>query len=667
MTVSLQGIDVSKDKLLQMYTSMMRIRKFEEKVISFYTIGKLASFPHAYIGEEAVGVGVTANLRDNDWITSTHRAEGHVLAKGSETRRVMAELFGKKTGVSGGKGGSMHFGDKSHGLLGATGIVSSGIPIATGAGLSSQVRHTDQVAVSFFGDGAVPIGAFHESLNLAATWNLPVIYVCENNLYSTWTPFNSVSKNVEVASRAAGYSIPGIAVDGMDVLAMYKAAGDAVARARSGNGPTLIEAKTYRFGGHYIGDPDIRTKEEKQEWIKRDPIKMLMDKMIASGIAKPEEFAAIDQKLVAEVDEAVDFAEKSPYPDVSEALTDIYYVNPNPDMSEPDKNNLGTRVISMREAINEAMREELTRDPLTIIYGQGYMGKRGGPFQVGKGLQDLFGKERVRDAPISELTLVGTGLGAAMTGLRPIVEIQFVDFTPLASDQIVNQAAKVRYMFGGQYIVPLTIRTATGAEGSSAGHHSQSLEAWYMHIPGLKVVIPSTPYEAKGLLKSTIRNNNPTLFLETKSLYPLKGPVPEGDYTIPLGKADIKHQGNDVTIVTWGKMVHESLKVAERLKAEGIGVEVVDVRTLAPLDKKTIIDSVKKTGRVVVAHEENKTAGAGAEISAIISEEAFSSLKAPIMRVATPDAIFPYSPPLEKSIFPNDTKIEAAVRAVLSR
>jgi len=667
MNVSEQAIDISKEKLLQMYTSMMRIRKFEEKVISFYTIGKLASFPHAYIGEEAVGVGVMTNLRDNDWITSTHRAEGHVLAKGSETRRVMAELFGKKTGISGGKGGSMHFGDKAHGLLGATGIVSSGIPIATGAGLSSQVRHTDQVAVSFFGDGAVPSGAFHEGLNLAATWNLPVIYVCENNLYSTWTPFNSVSKNVEVASRAAAYSMPGVAVDGMDVLAMYHAAKEAVDRARSGNGPTLIEAKTYRFGGHYIGDPDIRTKEEKQEWIKRDPIKMLMDRVIAAGIATPQEFEAIDQKLIAEVDDAVDFAEKSPYPDVSDALTDIYWVNPHPDMSEPDKNNLGTRVISMRDAINEAMREELTRDPTTIIYGQGYMGKRGGPFQVGKGLQDLFGKERVRDAPISELTLAGAGLGAAMTGLRPIVEIQFVDFTPLASDQIVNQAAKVRYMFGGQYMVPLTIRTATGAEGSSAGHHSQSLEAWYMHIPGLKVVIPSTPYEAKGLLKATIRNNNPTLFLETKSLYSVKGPVPEGDYTIPLGKADIKHEGKDVTIVTWGKMVHESLKVAQKLQSEGIGIEVVDVRTLAPLDKKTILDSVRKTGHVVIAHEENKTAGAGAEISAIISEEAFSSLKAPIMRVATPDAIFPYSPPLEKSIFPNDTKIEAAVRAVLSR
>jgi pyruvate dehydrogenase E1 component beta subunit len=321
----------------------------------------------------------------------------------------------------------------------------------------------------------------------------------------------------------------------------------------------------------------------------------------------------------------------------------------------------------MRDAINEAMREELTRDPNVIIYGQGYMGKRGGPFQVGKGLQDAFGTERVRDAPISELTLVGTGLGAAMTGLRPIVEIQFIDFMPLASDQLVNQAAKVRYMFGGQYKVPLTIRSATGAEGSSAGHHSQSLESWYMHVPGLKVVIPSTPYEAKGLLKATIRNDNPTLFLETKSLYPLKGPVPEGEYTVPLGKADVKNEGGDVTIVTWGKMVHESLKAAQRLHGEGIGVEVIDVRTISPLDRKTILESVRKTGRLVIVHEENKTAGAGAEIAALVAEEAFHDLKAPIKRVATPDAIFPYSPPLEKAIYPNDAKIETAVRSVVSK
>jgi len=666
VTLSQQGVGLSRDKLLRIYTSMMRIRKFEEKIISFYAIGRLPSFPHTYIGEEAVGVGVTATLRDDDWITSTHRAEGHVLAKGSETSRVMAELFGKSTGLSSGKGGSMHFADKSKGLLGATGVVSSGIPIAAGAALSSQVRHSDQVAVTFFGDGAIPSGAFHETLNLAATWNLPVVFVCENNLYSTWTPFSSVSKNTEVASRASAYAVPGVAVDGMDVLAVYRVAAEAVSRARGGGGPTLIEAKTYRFGGHYIGDPDIRAKEEKAEWLKRDPIKMLADNIVGSGVATLEDLKQVDQKMEAEVNAAVDFAEKSPYPEESEALKGIYAENTNVDWSEPSRNELGSRAISMREAINEAMKEELSRDPTTIIYGQGYMGKRGGPFQVGKGLQDIFGKERVRDAPISELSLVGIGLGAAMTGLRPIVEIQFVDFTPLASDQIVNQAAKAHYMFGGQYKVPLTIRTATGAEGSSAAHHSQSLEAWFMHIPGMNVVIPSTPYDAKGLLKATIRNDNPTLFLETKSLYALKGPVPERDYTIPLGKADVKHEGNDVTVVTWGKMVHESLKVAQRLGAEGIGVEVLDLRSIAPLDKRAVIESVRKTGRVVVAHEENKTAGVGAEISAIISEEAFSSLKAPILRVATPDAIFPYSPPLEKFIFPNDSKIEAAVRSVLS-
>ena len=344
----------------------------------------------------------------------------------------MAELFGKSTGISSGKGGSMHFGDKSKGLLGATGVVSSGIPIATGAALSSQVRHSDQVAVSFFGDGAVPSGAFHESLNLAATWNLPVIFVCENNLYSTWTPFSSVSKNTEVASRASGVLDPR-GVGRRDGRSRDVQSGKRGGReGENGGGPTLIEAKTYRFGGHYIGDPDIRTKEEKSEWFKRDPIKMLADHIVGAALATPEDLKQIDQKLEAEINAAVEFAEKSPYPAETEALKDIYFESPNVDWSEPSKNDLGNRVISMREAINEAMREELSRDPTTIIYGQGYMGKRGGPFQVGKGLQDIFGKERVRDAPISELTLVGVGLGAAMTGLRPIVEIQFVDFTPLA-------------------------------------------------------------------------------------------------------------------------------------------------------------------------------------------------------------------------------------------
>jgi 2-oxoisovalerate dehydrogenase E1 component len=628
-------------------------------------VGKVPSFPHTYIGEEAVAVGVMANLRDNDWMTSNHRAEGHTLAKGSDMNKVMAELFGKATGLCGGKGGHMHYADRSKGFLGASGVVGSGIPLSVGGGLSAQVLHTDQVTVCFFGDGATASGGFHEALNLAATWNLPIIFVCENNLYSTWTPFATVMKNTEVASRAVGYGMPGYAVDGMDVFAVYKAAKEAVARARQGNGPTLLEAKTYRFGGHYVGDPDIRPREEKQEWMKRDPIKRLYSALTADGIASPDELKAMEQKAEAKVNAAVEFAEKSPDPSAEDAFKDISCKEP-PQGPEPSKNELGNRVISMRDAINEAMRQEMYRDPKVIIYGQGYMGKRGGPYEVGKGLQDLFGKERVRDAPISELTLVAAGVGAAMTGLRPIVELQFVDLTLLAADQIVNQAAKHRYVFGGQYTVPLTIRTTTGAMGSGGAHHSQSLEAWYMHIPGLEVIIASTPYEAKGLLKAKLRDDNPGLFLETKSLYTLKGPVPEGDYTIPIGKADIKRQGKDLTIVTWGKMVHLSLAVAEKLAAEGISVEVIDLRTISPLDRRTVIDSVKKTGRAVIVHEENKTAGVGAEISALLMEEVFGSLKSPIRRVATPDSPIPYGPALEKAILPNESNIETAVRETLA-
>ncbi len=667
MGVRLEEVGLGRDKLLSIYGSMVRIRKFEEKIISFYAVGRLPSFPHAYIGEEAVGVGICSNLRDDDTITSTHRAEGHLIAKGVATDRLMAELFGKATGVCKGKGGSMHFADKAKGVLGATGIVGSGIPIAVGSGLSAQVRHTDQVSVAFFGDGAVPSGAFHEGLNLAATWNLPVIFVCENNLYSTWTPFSSVSKNTDVASRAAGYGMPGATVDGMDVLAVHRAANEAVARARGGKGPTLMECKTYRFGGHYIGDPDnVRSKEEKDEWMKRDPIKGLRSQITDDGVASADELKSLEQEIQAEIDAAVEFAEKSPFPPNEDALRDIFYEGPVRDDTEPPDGELGDRTISMRDAINEAVREEMQRDPLIIIYGQGYLGRRGGPFSIMKGVQDIFGAERVRDAPISELTLAGAGVGAAMTGLRPVVEIQFIDFTTLASDQIVNQMAKVRYMFGGQFKVPYVIRSVIGAQGSAAAHHSQSLEAWYLHVPGLKVIIPSTPYEAKGLLKSAIRDDNPCLFLEPRALYGLKGPVPEKDYAIPLGKAKVKKTGRDLTIITWARMVHEAISAADKLEGLGISAEVIDIRSLVPLDKLTLLASVRKTGRALIVHEANKTGGAGGEISAILSEEIFGSLKAPIRRIGSPDIIFPYSPPLENYILPNAATIEGVAKELVA-
>ncbi|MGQ9529848.1 MAG: alpha-ketoacid dehydrogenase subunit beta [Candidatus Bathycorpusculaceae bacterium] len=323
------------------------------------------------------------------------------------------------------------------------------------------------------------------------------------------------------------------------------------------------------------------------------------------------------------------------------------------------------RKITYREALREALREEMRRDSTVFLLGEDIGKYWGGAFKVTEGLAEEFGDERVRDTPISESAIIGVGVGAAITGMHPVAEIMFGDLTALAMDQIANQAAKIRYMFGGQMKCPLVIRTPFGAGVNIAAHHSQSLEAWFMHVPGLYVAVPSTPYDAKGLLKTAIRGKNPVLFCEHKLLYPLIGEVPEEDYTIPFGLADVKREGKDVTIVATLYMVHKALNAAEKLEKEGISVEVIDPRTLTPLDKQTIIKSVKKTGRLVIVTEDCKTAGVSAEISAMVTEEAIDYLDAPIKRVAEPDTPIPFSPPLEQYVIPNEKAIVKAVKEVV--
>ncbi|MDI6690757.1 MAG: alpha-ketoacid dehydrogenase subunit beta [Candidatus Bathyarchaeota archaeon] len=323
------------------------------------------------------------------------------------------------------------------------------------------------------------------------------------------------------------------------------------------------------------------------------------------------------------------------------------------------------RKIAYREALREALREEMRRDPTVFLLGEDIGKYWGGAFKVTEGLAEEFGEERVRDTPISESAIIGVGVGAAITGMRPVAEIMFGDLTALAMDQIANQAAKIRYMFGGQVKCPLVIRTPFGAGVNIAAHHSQSLEAWFMHVPGLYVAVPSTPYDAKGLLKSAIRGNNPVIFCEHKLLYPVEGEVPEEQYTVPFGVADIKREGEDATIVATLYMVHKALEAAKTLEKEGVSVEVVDPRTLTPLDKQTIINSVKKTGRIVIVSEDCKTAGVSAEIAAIIAEEAIDYLDAPIKRVAEPDTPIPFSPPLEQYVIPDEKAIIKAVKEVV--
>src|SRR5213594_1925065 len=559
---------LSGEQLESLYTTMVKIRRFDEKTTELFNAGLVKGTAHSYVGEEAVAAGACANLREGDYIVGTHRGHGHCIAKGARVDRMMAELMGRQDGYCRGLGGSMHIAALDLNILGCNGIVAAGVPIGTGAALASKLRKTDNVVIAFFGDGGANQGVVHEALNLAAVWALPIIFLCENNQYALSTASSRTTAGESIAARAAAYAIPGVRVDGNDALAVYEAVGAAVARARRGEGPTLLEAVTYRWGGH-----------------------------------------------------------------------------------------------SMRANLPEYRTKEMERDGRVFVMGED-VGLIGGIFGVTRGLRERFGEDRVRDTPISEATFVGAGVGAAIAGLRPVVEIQIFDFVALTMDQLVNQAAKFRFMLGGRPTVPLVIRGPQGGGIRLAAQHSQSLEAWFAHVPGLVVVAPATPYDAKGLLVSAIRDDNPVIFLEHKALNATKGAVPEEHYAIPLGKADVKRAGTDVTVVATQAMVARALAAAADLEKEGVSVEVIDPRTLVPLDEATILGSIAKTGRLVIAHEAVKRGGWGAELAALVAERAIDGLDAPIVRVAARNVPMPYNDTLERATIPTQQDIAAAIRGL---
>ena len=676
-------MSLTKEKMVDLYGTMKKIRLFEEKAADLFAAGKLPGFVHLYIGEEAIGVGVCAHLTDRDYITSTHRGHGHCIAKGVEINPMMAEIYGKATGSCKGKGGSMHIADMDKGMLGANGIVGAGGPLACGSGLMAKTLGTDQVTVCFFGDGASNTGNFHESINLAALWSLPVVYVVENNLYGMSVPIEKTVAQLNIADRACAYGIPGEVVDGMDVLAVREVVGQAVDRARRGHGPSLIECKTYRWYGHSRSDPrKYRTKEEESTWKDRDPIPSFAGRLVKGGIATEGEIDALEEQVEGAIEVATEFALSSPMPSIEELELNVYSpfkwtetgskaqraIAREPELRERCRvGGPGVRKVLYREAIQEALHEEMIRDPNVFIMGED-VGLYGGAYGATGGLFEEFGPERVRDTPISEAAIGGAAVGAAMAGMRPVAEIMYVDFTPLAMDQIANQGAKNRYMFGGKTTVPMVIRTEGGAGRSIAAHHSQSLEALWVHFPGIYVVMPSTPFDAKGLLKAAIRDDNPVMFIEHKMLYGVEGYVPDGedkDYIIPFGIADVKRQGSDVTLITYSRMVHRAIEAAEQLAEEGIDVEVIDLRTLKPLDMETIAESVRKTGRVVGVTEAYKTGSFISELSTLIQEQLFDWLDSPIVRVAAADVPVPMSEPLEDAAIPNVDRIITGIREAL--
>jgi len=711
--------------------TIYEIRFFEEKVFDLLGQNIIKGASHLYAGQEAAATGAVAAIERGDVIGSTHRGHGHCGAIGNkyadseEDRQkhwnsMMAELMGKETGYCKGRGGSMHIAevDKQNNL-GSTGIVGGNQPPAVGAALAEKFKKSGRVVLSFFGDGSTNCGSFHESMNMASTLKVPLVAIIENNLYGMSVPFSGSevegtlrASNIEdIAQRAAAYDVPAMIIDGQDVVAVFLAVRRAVERARKDNQMTMIEAKTYRWYGHSRSDPRAyRTKAEEKFWHQRDPITVLRNKLLSESLCTEKELDEIKDKAFNTIEAATKFGMDSPWPNPADVAKDVYVdetypaeiIKADKEMSKKVmeaaaafeaalakstartkkeaaeqakaliKTQFGMDVMNIAAAVSAAQAEEMRRDERVFVMGED-VGLYGGAYQATRGLLTEFGTKRVIDTAISEAAIAGAAVGAALRGMRPVAEIMYVDFVSIALDQLVHVGAYNRYMFGGKARVPMVLRTEGGVGRCIAAHHSESLEAWLMHPPGLFVVMPSTPYDAKGLLKAAIRSDNPVVFIEHKATYGQFGPVPTGDYIIPLGVADIKRQGSDATIVSYSRMVMYCLQAAKVLAEQhGINAEVIDVRTLKPLDIKTIAESVRKTGRLVTVSEGFGTCGAGREIVGQFMEyqfddgsHGFDYFDAAPVNLAAVDAPPPMSEPLENASIPSVEQIVEAVKAVV--
>jgi len=658
-----------------LYERMVTIREFEDGVKFLFLEGSMPGTIHQCQGQEATAVGVCAALGPDDFITSTFRGHGHALAKGLSVEELLFELYGASTGCCRGKGGSMHVGKMSRGMVPGIAIVAGGIPLAAGMGLAFKLRGRPDVVACFFGDGAVAEGAFHEGVNLAAIWDLPVLFVCENNLYGASTRIDRVMRTPRVADRAAAYGIRGETVDGNDVLAVHEAARRAAAECREGRGPVLLELLTYRRTGHSRRDAcHYQPQDERDAWARRDPIERFAEVLIGRGLLDAAGVESIRTRTREQFQAAVAEARRQPLPTVADLTTDVL-ADPKADRLPPPEGP--TRRLSIAEALREGIAEELRRDPAVFCLGEdiAVAGGWGGAFTVTLGLEAEF-PERMLNTPIAELGFFGAAAGAAMMGTRPIVDVQYGDFLFLAMDQIVNNAAKLRYMSGGDVAVPMVMRAPIGATGRGS-QHAQSLERYFIGVPGLKVVAVSNAYDAKGILKAAVRDDNPVLIFEHKLLYGSKGAraepgavdataeIPAGDYLVPLDRAAVRRAGGHVTVLGWLLMLHYALQAADRLAGEGIDAEVIDVRSLSPLDYETIGASVRKTGRVVIVEEGPITGGVAAELASGIMERCGESLLAPVVRVASPDVPVPFAPVLEAAYRPDLARIIEGIRGVL--
>lgn len=645
--------------LLELYEAMLLPRLIEEKMLLLLRQGKLSKW-FSGIGQEAIAVGCTKALRHSDYILPLHRNLGVFTSRNVPLTKLFAQWQGKRSGFTKGRDRSFHFGSPEHRIVGMISHLGAMLGVADGVALASNLDRKEDLVLVFSGEAGTSEGDFHEALNVAAVWDLPVIFLIENNGYGLSTPLTEQYRCKQLVDKAIGYGMEGVRLDGNNVLEVYETIHRVAERMRSDRKPVLVEAMTFRMRGHEeASGTKYIPRKLFEEWAKKDPVTTYENHLLEIGTLTLERIGEMRSILKRQIDDAWEqaIAEPEIVPSEDEELHDVYA----PLVAERKDPNLKSQTPKrFINAISDGLRQAMERDLNLVLMGQD-IAEYGGVFKVTEGFVQRFGKERVRNTPLCESAILGTALGLTLCGHAAMVEMQFADFVSCGFNQIVNNLAKTHYRWGQP--VNVTVRMPTGAGVGAGPFHSQSTEAWFTRVPGLKVVYPATPFDAKGLIAASLLDPNPVLFFEHKILYrSVEGLVPDEYYTLPLGKASVVQEGTDVTVLTYGAGLHWILDLVPEFSDAKL--EIIDLRTLLPWDKEAVFASVEKTNRCLVLHEDTITGGFGAEIAATVMEERFNILDAPVMRVGSLDTPVPFESKLENQ-FLAKSRLGRALRRLI--
>lgn len=635
------------EELLHLYKELITPRLIEEKMLILLRQGKISKW-FSGIGQEAVSVGAVQALQADEYILPMHRNLGVFTGRNIPMSRLFAQFQGKLSGFTKGRDRSFHFGSKEHHIVGMISHLGPQMALADGIALAHTLKQEKKATLVFTGDGASSEGDFHEALNVAAVWDLPVIFVIENNGYGLSTPSHEQFKFKSFLDKGPAYGIEAVQVDGNNILDVHRTISKLVKEVRENPKPVIVEALTFRMRGHEeASGTKYVPKELMEHWAKKDPVENYEQYLLKSGVLTKDTIAQYKAEIKTEIDKGLDTA-------YAESLPEFKLEIEMEDMFQPFQQKVIEPASEVKtekryvDAISDGLKQSLEKYDNLVVMGQD-IGDYGGVFKITEGFIEKFGRERIRNTPLCESAIIGTGLGLCINGYKAVVEMQFADFVTCGFNQIVNNLAKIHYRWSQN--ADVVVRMPTGAGVGAGPFHSQSNEAWFFHTPGLKIVYPSNPFDAKGLLNAAIEDPNPYMYFEHKALYrSLTQEIPDDYYTIEVGKAAIAQEGEDISIITYGMGVHWAKALAEDIK--DISIEVVDLRTLSPWDSATVAASVKKTNKALILHEDTLIGGIGAEISAWISEHLFEHLDAPVARIGSLDTPVPFTKTLEENFLP---------------